>query len=118
MKALYPEAVTRESCLVYSSLDAQHGRPAPNFRSPISLQMRERQKSLMRWRKNRRRLLTKCAEHNSCDHVYFIAGLLGLYESRESASKYFEKVIAVAPRAPASASKLWIQFLEHYAGSR
>ena len=70
----------------------------------------------MRWRKNRRRSFQKCAEHNSCDHVYFTRALLGLYESRDSASKYFEKVIAVAPKSQlASSSKLWIELLEHHA---
>jgi DNA repair exonuclease SbcCD ATPase subunit len=42
--------------------------------------------------------------------------LLGLYESRESASKHFEKVIAVAPKSQlASSSKLWLQLLEYHA---
>ena len=42
--------------------------------------------------------------------------LLGLYESRDSASKYFEKVIAVAPKSQlASSSKLWIELLERHA---
>ena len=41
---------------------------------------------------------------------YFTRALLGLYESRDSASKYFEKVIAVAPKSQlAFSSKLWIQ---------
>jgi bacterioferritin (cytochrome b1) len=61
-------------------------------------------------------LVQKCAESNSCDHVYFIRALLGLYESRDSASKYFEKVIAVAPKSQlASSSKLWIELIEHHA---
>ncbi len=36
----------------------------------------------------------KCTEHNSCDHAYFTRALIGLYESRDIATKYFEKVIA------------------------
>jgi hypothetical protein len=61
-------------------------------------------------------LVPKCAEHNSCDHVYFTRALLGLYESRDSASKYFEKVIAVAPKGQlAVSSKLWIDLLERHA---
>ena len=57
----------------------------------------------------------KCAEHNPCDHVYFTRALLGLYESRESASKYFEKVIAVVPKSRlASSSKLWLQLLPYH----
>ena len=33
----------------------------------------------------------KCAEHNSCDHVYFTRALIGLYESRDIASKILRK---------------------------
>jgi hypothetical protein len=66
--------------------------------------------------KKQETLVAKCAEHNSCDHVYFTRALLGLYESRESASKYFEKVIAIAPKSHlASSSKLWLQLLQHHA---
>ena len=73
-------------------------------------------KSLHALAKKQEALAPKCAEHNSCDHVYFTRALLGLYESRESASKYFEKVIAVAPKSNlASSSKLWVQLLQHHA---
>ena len=73
-------------------------------------------KSLHALAKKQEALAPKCAEHNSCDHVYFTRALLGLYESRESASKYFEKVIAVAPKSHlASSSKLWLQLLQHHA---
>ena len=66
--------------------------------------------------KKQEALAPKCAEHNSCDHVYYTRALLGLYESRESASKYFEKVIAVAPKSQlASSSKLWLELLQHHA---
>jgi Skp family chaperone for outer membrane proteins len=48
--------------------------------------------------------------------VYFTRALLGLYESRDSASKYFEKVIAAAPKSQlAISSKLWIDLLERHA---
>jgi DNA repair exonuclease SbcCD ATPase subunit len=61
-------------------------------------------------------LALKCAERNSCDHIYFTRALLGLYESRDNASKYFEKVIAAAPKSQlAASSRLWIQLLEHHA---
>jgi hypothetical protein len=61
-------------------------------------------------------LAQKCAEHNSCDHVYFTRALLGLYESRDSATKYFEKVIVAVPKSQlAVSSKLWIDLLEHHA---
>jgi hypothetical protein len=73
-------------------------------------------KSLHALAKKQEALAPKCAEHNSCDHVYFTRALLGLYESRESASKYFEKVIAVAPKSQlASSSKLWLQLLQQHA---
>jgi bacterioferritin (cytochrome b1) len=73
-------------------------------------------KSLLALAKKQEALVPKCAERNSCDQVYFTRALLGLYESRDSASKYFEKVIAVAPKSQlASSSKLWIQLLELHA---
>jgi hypothetical protein len=73
-------------------------------------------KSLQALAKKQDALVPKCAEHNSCDHVYFTRALLGLYESRDSASKYFEKVIAVAPKSQmAVSSKLWIDLLERHA---
>jgi len=73
-------------------------------------------KSLQALAKKQDVLVPKCAEHNSCDHVYFTRALLGLYESRDSASKYFEKVIAVVPKSQlAVSSKLWIDLLEHHA---
>ncbi|NOU09385.1 MAG: hypothetical protein HOO98_05115 [Nitrospira sp.] len=55
----------------------------------------------------------KCGESNSCDHVYFTRGLLGLYESREIAEKYFEKVVALAPKSQlAASSKAWLALLQ------
>lgn len=58
-------------------------------------------------------LASKCSDHNTCDHVYFTRALLGLYESREAAAKYFDKVIAMAPKSQlASASRLWLQLLQ------
>ena len=78
--------------------------------------MRERLESLHALAKKQEALAPKCAEHNSCDHVYYTRALLGLYESRESASKYFERVIAVAPKSQlASSSKLWLELLQHHA---
>lgn len=72
-------------------------------------------KSLHTLAKKQDALALKCAEHNSCDHIYFTRALLGLYESRDSASKYFEKVIAVAPKSNlASSSKLWLELLLHH----
>ena len=55
----------------------------------------------------------KCGESNSCDHVYFTRGLLGLYESREIAEKYFGKVVAFAPKSQlAASSKAWLALLQ------
>lgn len=64
-------------------------------------------------------LAAKCSETNSCDHVYFTRALLGLYESREVAEKYFGKVLAVAPKSHlATSSKSWIQLLQESAAPR
>lgn len=61
-------------------------------------------------------LTAKCSETNSCDHVYFTRALLGLYESREVAEKYFGKVLAIAPKSQlAASSKAWIQLLQERA---
>jgi len=58
-------------------------------------------------------IVQKCNETSSCDHAYFTRGLLGLYESREVAEKYFGKVLAVAPKSPiAASSKAWLKLLQ------
>ena len=90
--------------------------PAPQFSQPYFTVDTGEAKSLQALAKKQEALALKCAERNSCDHVLFMRALLGLYESRDSASKYFEKVIAVAPKGQlASSSKLWIELLEHHA---
>ena len=54
----------------------------------------------------------KCGDSSACDHVYFTRALLGLYESREVAEKYFNRVIAVAPQGQfAASSKSWLDLL-------
>jgi len=89
---------------------------APQFSQPYFAVDTGEAKSLQALAKKQEALVPKCAERNSCDHVYFTRALLGLYESRDSASKYFEKVIAVAPKSQlASSSKLWVQLLERHA---
>jgi len=89
---------------------------APQFSQPYFTVDSGEAKSLHAFAKKQEALAPKCAERNSCDHVYFMRALLGLYESRDSASKYFEKVIAISPKSQlASSSKLWIQLLEHHA---
>ena len=58
-------------------------------------------------------IAARCNEHSSCDHAYFTRALIGLYESRDIANKYFEKVIAVAPKSQlAASSRLWLQQLQ------
>lgn len=90
--------------------------PAPQFSQPYFTVEAGEAKSLHALAKKQEALAQKCAERNSCDHVYFTRALLGLYESRDSATKYFEKVIAVAPKSHlASSSKIWIELLEHHA---
>ena len=90
--------------------------PAPQFSQPYFTSEAGEAKSLHALAKKQDALALKCAERNSCDHVYFTRALLGLYESRDSATKYFEKVIAVAPKSHlASSSKIWIELLEHHA---
>jgi len=60
-------------------------------------------------------VVAKCAEHSSCDHAYFTRALIGLYENHDQAVKYFEKVIAVAPKSQlAASSRLWLQLLQQY----
>jgi len=61
----------------------------------------------------------KCNETSSCDHAYFTRALLGLYESREVAEKYFGKVLAVAPKSQlAISSKAWLKLLQEQSASK
>ena len=67
--------------------------------------------------KKQDKLSLTCRDSNSCDEVYFTRATLGLYESREVAEKYFEKVIAVAPKSQlAASSKTWLELLRKPAG--
>jgi bacterioferritin (cytochrome b1) len=115
MKARYRGFTTGVvSCLFLAGCAAWS--PAPQFSQPYFVVDAGEAKTLHTLAKKQEMLATKCAEHNSCDHVYFTRALLGLYESRDSASKYFEKVIAVAPKSQlASFSKLWLQLIEYHA---
>lgn len=64
-------------------------------------------------------VVAKCAETNSCDHAYFMRGLIGLYESREVAEKYFGKALAISPKGQlAATSKAWIELLQAYPAPR
>lgn len=63
--------------------------------------------------KKQEALIAKCGSKSTCDHVLFTRALAALYENQESALRYFEKVIAVAPKSQlAASSKLWIQLLQ------
>jgi len=89
---------------------------APQFSQPYFVVEAGEAKPLLALAKKQEALFPKCAEQNSCDHVFFTRAILGLYESRDTALKYFEKVMAVAPKSQlAASSKLWIELLEHYA---
>ncbi|HYM88152.1 MAG TPA: hypothetical protein VES92_03465, partial [Nitrospiraceae bacterium] len=102
------------SCLFLAGCAAWSA--APQFSKPYFTVDTGVAKSLQASAKKQEALAQKCAERNSCDQVYFARALLGLYESRDSASKYFEKVIAVSPKSQlASSSKLWLQLIEHHA---
>ena len=86
--------------------------PPPGSRPLFSAENREA-KLFQSLTKKQESLASKCGESASCDHVYFTRGLLGLYESREVAEKYFEKVIAVAPKSHlAASSKAWLELLQ------
>ena len=66
--------------------------------------------------KKQESLTLKCSETSTCDHVYFTRALLGLYESREVAEKYFGKVLAAAPKGQlAASSRAWLQLLQGHA---
>ena len=63
--------------------------------------------------KKQKELVSRCAQSHSCREVYFTLGLLNLYQSREVAAKYFEKVLTVAPTGPvAETSKAWLQVIQ------
>jgi hypothetical protein len=86
--------------------------PVPGSHPYFSAEPRE-VKSFQSFARTQESVVSKCSESNSCDHVYFTRGLLGLYESREIAEKYFEKVVALAPKGQlAASSKAWLALLQ------
>lgn len=116
MKAIHGSLIPGAmSCLLFFAGCAAWS-PAPQFSQPYFTADPGELKSLQALAKKQELLAQKCAERNSCEQVYYTRALVGLYESRDSASKYFEKVIAVAPKSPlASSSKLWIELIERHA---
>ncbi len=86
--------------------------PVSGSRPYFSTEPRE-VKFFQSFAKKQESVASKCGESNSCDHVYFTRGLLGLYESREIAEKYFGKVVAIAPKSQlAASSKAWLALLQ------
>jgi hypothetical protein len=86
--------------------------PVPGSRPYFSADPRE-VKLFQSFARKQESVATKCGELNSCDQVYFTRGLLGLYESREVAEKYFGKVVAIAPKSQlAVSSKAWLALLQ------
>ena len=85
----------------------------PPLQAPYFSGERGDSKALQALIRKENQLASKCASKNTCDHVFFARALASLYESRESASQYFEKVIAVAPKGQlAASSRLWLQLLQ------
>lgn len=86
--------------------------PVPGSRPYFSAEPRE-VKLFQSFARKQESVALRCGESNSCDHVYFTRGLLGLYESREIAEKYFGKVVALAPKGQlAASSKAWLALLQ------
>jgi len=110
-------SLTRAPIIISSTLFLLVGctawtTPPPGSRPFFSAENREA-KMFQSLTKKQESIASKCGESTSCDHVYFTRGLLGLYESREVAEKYFEKVIAVAPKSHlAASSKAWLELLQ------
>jgi hypothetical protein len=109
------ESLTRCFILISSLLlagCAAWTTPVPGSRPYFSAEPRE-VKLFQSLARKQESMAIKCGESSSCDHVYFTRGLLGLYESREVAEKYFGKVIAVAPKSQlAVSSKAWLALLQ------
>ena len=108
-------SLTRCSLIISSLLlvgCAAWTTPVPGSRPYFSAEPRE-VKLFQLFAARQESVILKCGESNSCDHVYFTRGLLGLYESREIAEKYFGKVVALAPKSQlAASSKAWLALLQ------
>ena len=86
--------------------------PAPKSH-PYFLVDQSETKTITAMGKKQDAVLAKCAEHSSCDHAYFTRALIGLYESRDTAIKYFEKVLIVSPKGKlAASSRTWLELLQ------
>lgn len=86
--------------------------PAPSLQAPYFKESSDT-KVLQTVVRKESQLTAKCAGKPLCDHVFFTRALAALYESRESAIRHFERVIAVAPKSQlAESSRLWLQLLQ------
>jgi hypothetical protein len=98
--------------LAMGFLEACTTLPAPSFQATYFAPGADATKVLQGVIRKESQLAAKCAGKPTCDHVFFTRALAALYESRESAIHYFEKVIAVAPKGQlAASSRLWLQLL-------
>lgn len=110
-------SLTRDSIIIIVSFVLLAGcaawmTPPPGSHPYFSVEPGEA-KDFQALAKKQESLVSKCGESPPCDQVYFTRGLLGLYESREVAEKYFEKVLAVAPKSQlAVSSKAWLELLQ------
>ena len=86
--------------------------PAPSLQAPYFREATD-SKLFQGLIRKESQLAAKCAGKPQCDHVFFTRALAALYESRESAIRHFEKVIAVSPKGQlAESSRLWLQLLQ------
>lgn len=89
--------------------------PAPVSRPYFMVDPRER-KDFQALARKQEDLISRCIGPSPCDHIYFTRALLGLYESREIAEKYFKMVIGTAPTGKFAASSVaWLQVLQQSA---
>lgn len=86
--------------------------PAPVSRSYFMAEPQEL-KAFQSLARKQEDLISRCIGPSPCDHLYFSRALLGLYESREIAEKYFKLVVATAPKGKfAASSEAWLQLLQ------
>ncbi|MEW6543271.1 MAG: hypothetical protein AB1411_06630 [Nitrospirota bacterium] len=63
--------------------------------------------------------LATCAKTRSCDRAHFARALVALHESRESAARHFQEVLAIAPNGPlADSSRTWLRLLKEASMAR
>ena len=62
------------------------------------------------------KLLSTCAQRQSCDQVHFTRAMIALFQNGEVATASFQQAIAVAPNGPfADSSARWVRFLTNRA---